>query len=141
MEFNFKNIFTCISIFSGGIYLFYCILKIRPKLKQCITYNSPTGSQFDYSIFRDCALRALLLGGSMFLFLHAMYFGVTDKWLLPYQSYMKSIIVVIGAIYYLVNIIQSAINYVNNEIKRRIEINSQSLINNENKSQQKDSHF
>ena len=127
MDFNWNNIFTLISTLISGIFSLYCILKIKPHFKKCVTYNSPSGSESDYSIFRDCALRVLLMGGSIFLFLHAMYFGITDEWLLPYQSYMKSTIIVIGAIYYIFNIFQTSINFVNNEIKKKIEVNNSSL--------------
>jgi len=53
-----------------------------------------------------------------------MYFGVQGKWLLESNSYMKNVIIVMGGIYYIVNIFQSSINYVNSEIDKRMESNN-----------------
>lgn len=119
---DINKIFIGISATVTIAFTFYCYNKLKPKWNECTTYYSPSGSEHDYSILKDFLLRILLVGGSIFLFLHSVYFGIFDEWLLPYQRYAKSIIIFIGAFSYLIYIAQNSLNAVNSIINKKVEI-------------------
>ncbi len=124
MECDTNNIFILISALSSFGFTLYCYKRIEPKWTDCTTFYSPNGSEKDYSILKDLFSRILLIGGSVFLILHSIYFGIFDKWLIPSLKYGKTVIILIGAFSYLIYVMQNSINAVNSAIDKKVVVNN-----------------
>jgi len=124
MELNTNDIFILISVIVSISFTFYCYNQIKPKWKECTTFYSPNGSEKDYSILKDIFSRILLIGGSVFLILHSIYYAVFDKWLIQSLEYGKTVIILIGAFSYMIYVLQNSINAVNSAVNKKVAVNN-----------------
>lgn len=116
---EYQPLFIFFSILSSLVYLIFCGIKIKANPKICKITIYPGGERFDIEFIRDILIRASFLGGSFFIFINIIYYGITGVWILPYSFELSRVVLFIGGIFYIFFIIKGSYDFIVDRIKQK----------------------